>query len=356
MDRQRYLLGAAVTNFDPILDIFRGRAITVPPLDGAFRADTALDDAPVFAELPHADNLCEAGGRLLASGGAGLYALAEGAAPQLLETFPSDITALAAAPGGTLAVALDDGSLIEGGKPVPLPKGVACITALAYAPDGALWLANGSERHPVSDWVVDLMQKNETGSVWRREPGGDFKRMASGLGWPYGLLPAADGAIVSESWRRRLVRVGNGRVESVLGHLPGYPARLSPAADGGAWLALFAPCNRLIELVLQETHYRHDMMAEVPRAFWIAPALSSGESFLEPLQCGGIRTMGVHKAWAPSRSYGLVARLGPDFAPLASLHSRADGRRHGTTSAIEANGRLLVASKGGHAVLAPEAS
>ena len=343
-----------MTIFDPILDVFRGRAITIPPLDGAFRPDTALDNAPVFAELPEADNLCQAGGRLFASSGKSLYALAQGEAPKLVETFAAEVTALAAAGDRTLAVALDDGSLIEDGKAVELPKGVACITALAYAHDGTLWLANGSDRHPASGWVVDFMEKNSAGSVWRREPGGTFRQMASGLRWPYGLLPVAGGTIVSESWRRQLVRISSGRVEPVLRHLPGYPARLSPAADGGAWLAIFAPCNRLIELVLQETHYRHDMMAEVPREFWIAPALSSGRSFLEPLQCGGIRTMGVHKAWAPSRSYGLVARLGPDFAPLTSMHSRADGRRHGTTSAIEFDGRLLVASKGGHAVLAPE--
>jgi hypothetical protein len=346
-------LGTAVI-LDSILDIFRGGAITIPPLDGAFRADTSLDEAPVFAELPQVDNLCRAGGQVLASSGAGLYALAEGEAPRLVESFAAEVTALAAGPDGTLVVALDDGSLLEDGTPVALPKGVACITALTCAADGALWLANGSGRHRASEWVVDFMEKNAAGSVWRREPGRAFERMASGLAWPYGLLPASGGMIVSESWRRRLVRVGGGGVEPVLGDLPGYPARLSPAADGGAWLAIFAPCNRLIELVLQETHYRYDMMADVPRAFWIAPALSSGQSFLEPLQCGGIRTMGVHKAWAPSRSYGLVARLGPDLAPLASMHSRADGHRHGTTSAVEAGGRLLIAAKGGHCVLEAE--
>jgi hypothetical protein len=152
------------------------------------------------------------------------------------------------------------------------------------------------------------------------------------------------------------VRVGVGTAEPVLKHLPGYPARLAPCADGGAWLAIFAPRNRLIELVLQETHYRLDMMASVPRAFWIAPAMASGRSFLEPLQCGGIRTMGVHKAWSPSRSYGLAVRLGPDLAPVSSLHSRANGHRHGTCSVIEHQGRSLIASRGGNCILAPEVS
>jgi hypothetical protein len=47
-------------------------------------------------------------------------------------------------------------------------------------------------------------------------------------------------------------------------------------------------------------------------------------------------------------------RLDRDLAPVASLHSRANGNRHGTTSVIEADGRLLVASKGGDCILAPE--
>ena len=32
---------------DPVLDLLRGRTITVPPLDGAFRPDTRLDDCVV---------------------------------------------------------------------------------------------------------------------------------------------------------------------------------------------------------------------------------------------------------------------------------------------------------------------
>ena len=340
---------------DPILDIFRGRAITIPPPDGAFHPNTALEDAPLFAELPGADNLCRAGDRLLASSNDGLYALSDARAPDRIETFPAAITALAASADGTLAVALDDGTLTEAGATVELPSGVGCITALAYASDGSLWLANGSDRHPVSGWVADLMEKNAAGSVWRRAPGGSLTRVADGLEWPSGLLPDGDGAVVAESWRHRLVRVGAGGVRPVLEHLPGYPARLSPAAGGGAWLAIFAPRNRLIEFVLQEKHYRHDMMASVPREFWIAPALSSSNSFLEPLQCGAIRSMGVHKAWSPSRSGGLVVRLDAGLVPQSSLHSRANGHRHGTTSVIESDGRLLVASRGGNCVLAGEA-
>ena len=335
--------------FDPILDLFRGKAITIPPLDGALGPNTALDEAAVLATLPVPDNLVWHEGRLLCSSGADVLSIAGGTAEKLAE-LSAEVTALAVSSDGRLAVATDDGHLSEGGVPVPLPGSIACITALAYGADGVLWLANGSARHPASGWVADLMEKGASGSVWRRPPGGAFAREADGLAWPCGLLPDASGVTVSESWRHRLIRVEGGRASPVLSHLPGYPARLS-SAPGGAWLAIFAPRNRLIEFVLQDSHYRRDMMAEVPREFWIAPALSSGQSFLEPMQCGGIRMMGIHKAWSPSRSYGLVVRVDGASAPVASLHSRANGRRHGVTSAIEVGGRLYVAAKGGGAVL-----
>ncbi len=335
--------------FDPILDLFRGKAITIPPLDGAFRPDTRLDDLPAMAGLPAPDNLVWSEGRLLASTGA--VVVAPGKTDRPVAEFPAEITAMAVAPDRRLAVATDDGRLSVGGTDVPLPGGLGCTTALAFGPDGALWLANGSTRHPASGWVADLMEKGATGSVWRQAPEGGFHQVASGLAWPYGLLPDASGVVVAESWRHRLVRLEGGRVTPVLTGLPAYPARLVPAQDGGAWLALFAPRTRLIEFVLQENAYRADMMTEVPREFWIAPALASGRRFLEPLQCGGIRVMGIHKAWSPSRSYGLVARLDANFQPVESLHSRANGRRHGVTSVVDTTDGLFIASKGGDTVL-----
>ncbi|MDP3959248.1 MAG: hypothetical protein Q8Q26_04100 [Pseudorhodobacter sp.] len=331
--------------FDPVLDLFRGKAVTIPPLDGAFRPNTALDDAPVFASLPAPDNLVFWQGRVVASSGPNLMA----PGGEVLHRYGSDITALAVSSSGALAVGLEDGSLTIAGAAMALPTDVRCITALAYGPDGRLWLANGSATLPPGQWAADLMQKNASGSVWVQEDG--WQKMAGGLAWPYGLLPDGMGAIVSESWRHRLVGIEGGKALPVMESLPGYPARLAPAAGGGAWLALFAPRNRLIEFVLQETRYRHAMMAEVPPEFWIAPALASGRSFLEPLQCGGIRMLGVHKAWSPSRSYGLVVRLDAALIPQFSLHSRANGTRHGVTSVLDHQGQLYIASKGGDCIL-----
>ena len=339
---------------DPILDVFRGKALTIPPLDGAFRPNTRLDDAPAFAELSEPDNLLTADGRLHVSSGNAVLTIAAGSEPVVVETFASTVTALAMSPSDELTVGLESGKLLIAGKEVSLPAEIRCITALAYADDGTLWLANGSAQHLPSQWAADLMKKGASGSLWRCGPGGiGFQKTAGDIAFPYGLHPIGSDVLVSESWRHQLVRFdgSSGNRSTVLTHLPGYPARLSPAAEGGAWLTLFAPRNRLIEFVLQETHYRQDMIDQVPPAYWIAPALASNRSFLEPLQCGGIRTMGIHKPWSPSRSYGLVVRLDKTMQPQFSLHSRANGTRHGVCSVAEQDGRLFIASRGGDCVL-----
>jgi Strictosidine synthase len=344
--------------FDPIVDIFRGKAVTIPPMDGALKPNTALDDAAAVLEVEAPDNLCSDGERLIFSSGDKVFALQSGKLHEI-QRFDAPVTALAVSSAGDLAIGLDNGELglmPRDGSPRELPAtaNLACPTALAFDGTGALYVAQGSARHRPSDWAVDLMSKNAFGSVWRIDLAGKggAKLVVQGLAFPNGLLADRDSVIVSESWQHRVVRLsGTGVRKPVLEKLPGYPARLSPAGDGGVWLALFAPRNRLIEFTLLEDTYRQQMMRDVPREYWIAPALASGTSFLEPLQCGGVRTMGIHKPWSPSRSYGLVVKLDAQLRPVASFHSRANGHRHGVTSVAEVGGRVFAASKGGNAIL-----
>ena len=43
---------------------------------------------------------------------------------------------------------------------------------------------------------------------------------------------------------------------------------------------------------------------------------------------------------------GWSARLDHAYRPIASLHSRANGRRHGVTSCLAIDGRLFFCAKG----------
>ena len=132
----------------------------------------------------------------------------------------------------------------------------------------------------------------------------------------------------------------------MLENLPAYPSRLSRGADNAIWLALFAPRRQLVEFVLREDRYRRRMIGEVDADHWIAPALRAGRTPLAPTQQGGVTQFGLLKPWSPSWSYGLVARLDAAYRPIASLHSRANGRRHGVTSCLSLDGRLYFCAKG----------
>jgi hypothetical protein len=336
----------------------------VPMMDGPLKPNTALDAAPVVLRLPEIDNLTATPDGLIGSQGAGLLRLRiQGEAMEAVEerAFSSAITCLAADTSGALAVGLDgQGITIQGGRhdglQIKAMNGAALRSpsaALFLDPD-TLVVANGSTEFMMADWKRDLMNRRSSGSVWRIALGGQAEAvpLARNLAFPYGLARGASGVIlVSEAWRHRVVALENGKPpRAILTDLPAYPARIVPASDGGYWLAMFAPRNQLVEFVLREEDYRRRMVATIDPAYWIAPSLSSGASFLEPIQGGARKKLNMLKPWSPSWSYGLVVRCDAGMRPLESFHSRADGAFHGVTSLAESGGTLFVGAKGSGAI------
>lgn len=339
-------------------DRFLGRgaaSVTVPPLDGALKPNSLLEDAAAGLLVVEPDNLVMFGDGAIFSSGNRLMC-----GEAVLASLPSAITALASSPSGaTLAVACGDGSLHLYGRDLKAKPGalkpLACVTALCFVDENTLLACVGSATHGPSDWQRDLLTHGRSGSLWRiAATSGDATRIAGNLAFPYGVATQTDGGfVVAESWAKRLIQLdARGKiVRQVLEDLPGFPARLSPSSRGGHWLCIFAPRSQLIEFVLREPAYRNAMMAEVDPELWVAPALRSNISFFEPMQGGALKQMGILKPWAPTRSYGLVVELDGGFRPIQSFHSRADGRRHGITSALELDRRLWLTSKGGDEVL-----
>jgi hypothetical protein len=337
---------------DRVLDLFRGEAVTIPPFDGALKPNTALDDAPAVRAASAPGMLAVAGGEVLYSSGREVRRLGNG---EVVMSFEEDVTALAASPDGRIAVGLAGGSVtvIGGGART---FAFSCPVALAFEDEDTLLICNGSETRRAGEWAADLMEGNRSGAVFRVDlASGQTTALAQGLGFPYGIAPDRLGKrlVIAESWMHRLLAVplSGGPATPILSDLPGYPARLASAPGDGTLLALFAPRNRLIEFVLKEDAYRADMMREIDPSHWIVPSLSASRSFLEPLQNGAVRSMGIHKPWSPSRSYGLVVELDAAFQPVASYHSRANGTRHGITSAVLHDGGILAASQGGDCIV-----
>ena len=338
-------------------DRFLGRgdaAITIPIFDGALKPNRLLEQEAQSWELPAAEDIATDGVDLFVAAGSQVLRL-DGDATEIVQQFEGRVTALACIAGGGFAVALDGKEVRTVGTSQPARrwkevggKPLVAVNALSASPDGRLLATDGSSRQNYDRWCHDLMERGKSGRVVELNAEGGLARdIASGLAYAFGAFTAAGGVWVSESWRHRVMQYDDkGRAQVVLDELPAYPSRLTAAPDGGYWLTAFAGRTQLVEFVLREDAFRKRMLAEVDPRYWIAPALSSGSTFLEPLQGAGVKMRGVLKPWAPPRSYGLVMKLSADGTILYSLHSRLDGRHHGVVSAVECRSNLYVLSKG----------
>lgn len=329
-------------------------AITVPPFDGALKPNQLLETAEVAAEFADAADLASDGTMLYVADGSTVLQH-DGTSSREVRRFDQPITALCLLPDGKLAIALGGREIRVFQSATGTDIGVSytggdmnAVNALAAGPAGTLLATDGSAAETPARWAHDLMNRGRSGRLLSIDLATRQIRVAAaGLHYAFGVAASGDGAIVSESWRHRLVKVGaKGELRSPLDNLPVYPSRLMPAAGGGFWMTAFTGRTQLIEFVLRETAFRRRMMQEIDPEFWIVPRLSSGKSFREPMQGAHLKTMGVIKPWAPPRSYGLVVRLSAECTPLYSLHSRVDGQNHGVVAAVEAGDWLYVLAKG----------
>jgi hypothetical protein len=344
-----------------LTDRFLGRgeaSITVPPFDGALKPNRWLEEAEVFAELAAPEDLATDGKALFVADGNRVWRYANAKAEEVAR-FDRVLTALCCLPDGALAVVLEgrEVRIADGprrGRSWHKVAGAAlhAANALSALPSGNLIVTDGSQTQPHDRWCHDLMERGRSGRVLLLDVTGSEDRvLGEGLGYAFGACGADDDVLVSESWYHRVLSLRARRATPVLASLPAYPSRLTPAAAGGFWLTAFIARTQLVEFVLREPAYRRRMMKEIDPRYWVAPRLSSDNTFLEPLQGAHIKTMGILKPWAPPKSYGLVIRISPDGLPLYSLHSRADGVNHGVVAAIELGGELFVLAKGRRRIL-----
>jgi hypothetical protein len=354
--------------FLDVVDWLKGSgkySTSVPAMDGALKANDALDAADELYRGTQPDNLVHFGGAAHFSIGNEVLRLDLGEVPRVSSVagFRADVTCLAAV-DEQLAVGLEsgemrilggrfDGAMIDrvGDRQTKAP------VAARFENAQTLLLALGSQNYPPSAWKRDLMEGNASGSVWRIDlSSGKSKLLCDHMAFPYGIDLVSGGAIfVSESWRHRIVDISSERPRVVVDDLPFYPARIAATSGGDVLVCGFAPRRQLVEFILREKQFLRRMMSDIPERYWMAPALSSGRDYWEPFQVGQIRQHGILQPWSPTKSYGLLATMDIAGRFLRSIHCRAGGLRHGITSAIESGSQIIMTSKGGGMVLAAQA-
>jgi len=340
----------------------------IPMMDGPLHPNNGLDSCPIISDaFSRPDDLVFTGdGRLLVGDADGVFALDPNGdgEPTLLHRFEAPVTGVDCLEDGSLAVCLDGIGVViknadgeETGRLVDVDgAAVNCPTAVLFRDADEVYIAQGSSFHNEANWVHDLMQKNASGRVIRwNQRSGQADVMMDGLAYPYGLALDHDGRslLVCESWAHMIFKIPLDAADKttvrdvVVANLPGYPARIIALDNGGYMLAMFAMRTEMLEFVLKEDKYRREMMETIEPQYWIRPTLEPDRHFLEPLQGGGFRVLGIIKPWAPPRSYGLVIELDEVYEAIGSLHSRADGYNHGITG-LSAIGSIIAATAKGN--------
>jgi hypothetical protein len=335
------------------------RTLSVPTLDGAFRPNSELEESAVWVSCPDPDNLIQSGDLTYFSSGAALLSRSKDGVVKQQEVGDAEITALAAAADGALAIARSGKgvTLIDSsGKRTPvdqLDAGLGDVTSMAFVGSREVALTIGARGRRAHEWQTDFLLLGRSGSVWVCDDHGRATKLTENLAYPCGVVADDMGnLIVSVAWDSELVRLDRGgKVAPVLENLPGYPSRLIRSAAGGYWLAVSAPRNQLVEFVLRETAFRDRMMAEIEPSCWICPSHHLKHGPLDASQQGAHKIGGLIKPWAPSLSYGMVVRLDTAMLPVHSFQSQANGTRHGVTSVLEQPDRLLVSSRGANAIV-----
>ena len=333
----------------------------IPPMDGPFQPNDRIEEASLYASVPGVERILAAGDWLYFSSANKVQRRSLKKKSKKSETVfegSGHITCLAALGDGNILAGVQDrgieifhgkdkGRTIESVQSRALPS----VTGIVADEDGRLFIANASMQHAAQSWTADLLSHGATGFVGSIDGNGGERILADGLSFAAGLAFGATQRklLVSESWKHRLIGIDldhDAVQQTILANLPGYPGQIISDMHGGYWLSLFALRTQLVEFILNQTKFRERMIREIDPKYWLAPSLRRSDHHMLPMQQGAVKKLGVVKPWAPPRSYGLVVKLDHHYRPVASFHSRANGKRHGVTS-LTCTGECLYASSFG---------
>jgi sugar lactone lactonase YvrE len=365
------ILNKIKTMFSVQHKLYQVETHSIPPMDAGLLPNDALDRFHVVtSSLTEIDDIvCDAPGYFYISSKNQVFRFRAGNEEDLTVFAELDGPAggMNFCPDGRLMVCVagkgvafvDEYGELAGAVDIAEELPIRCALSAVAGPDGAVYIAEGTIYHEPINWYVDLMERRQAGRLIRCDPDTfETEVLLSGLSYPCGVAISRDGKwlLISESWKHTLSRfpldnIQENRRELVIPNLPGYPGRITYSSDGGYWMCIFAMRTYLVDFVLTEEKYRREMMRSIDPAYWVRPALSSGEDFLEPLQAAHAITLGILKPWAPPRSYGLVLKMDEDLEVTKSFHCRTGGKRHGITGVAEKEGELYVVSKGNNMVL-----
>lgn len=339
------------------MNLFFRRKPAEPPamtLEGVLGPNSRLDEArSIRAERPDAV-VVTADGRLLFSSDRTVFALDTwGDTAEIWGRFEHPVSALAASPGGLVAVGLAGGGIRihdMAGQPldwtIPASAGNAADCLFLSESEIALvdhGYAPGEDALAVATW--DEVARGSVVAVTRD---GRIRTIARDLRCPMGVCADAKGEILISELETARVFDLTGKIRRR--GLPAYLGRIRKV-EGGYLLAGLSRRDPLIEFLKTEKDFVAEMKATIDPRHWISPRSHPEFSHDYPIELGATRLFGEIKPWAPSFSYGLLIMLDDDLMPVGSAQSRANGRRHAISDATIWKSETIAVSRASGEIL-----
>jgi len=128
----------------------------------------------------------------------------------------------------------------------------------AICADGSVLFTQSSTRFALEHFKADLLEHSCTGRLLHWQPDGSVRTLLTGLAFANGVAVSADQThvLIAETGAYRIRRFWldgprAGHCEVLVSNLPGFPDNLSSGSAGRTWIAIAAPRNRLLDVLLR---------------------------------------------------------------------------------------------------------
>ncbi|HEY5241511.1 MAG TPA: SMP-30/gluconolactonase/LRE family protein [Polyangiaceae bacterium] len=257
-----------------------------PPLEGPYARNTRLSRAALWATpgVGPEDVVIDGRGRVvtgLASGEILAFPNAGGAPTVLARTGGRPLGIERDPDGGGLVIcdahkgllALDAAGRLETLVDAYEGEPLRFTNNAAIASDGTIYFSDTSTKYSIETYKRDLLEHQPRGRLFAYDRRTRETRLVLGaLYFANGVALSQDESfvVVAETGSYDLKRLwlkgpGSGTVDTFIENLPGFPDNVSSNGEGLFWVALPAPRNRLLDVLLPRPRLR-SMVAALPDA------------------------------------------------------------------------------------------
>ena len=197
-----------------------------------------------------------------------------------------------------------------------------CTDALDVAKNGTVYFTDASDKFPLKDYLLDMLEARPHGRLMRYDPAtGKVTVLISGLHFANGVALSRneDFVLVNETYtysihRYWLTGPKAGTKDIFIQNLPGFPDNISSNGNGKFWLALFTTRNDMLD-TLHKYPKLKSLLGNIPSSLW-----------------------------SRSKKYGFVVALDEQGNVTGTLQDPTGKHLYDITSAQEYAGYLYIGS------------